>query len=162
MRTALAALGFLCTLSACASSKEPLVQRATEGPTADQMYAARFAGDYGRQPTFDETSAFRGQLEDRVSAYLTRHPDLSTSTRASQFTFHRRAAVGMTREEVVLLLGPPSSQTTDPPRMEAAAKQFWPAVGRQATEMWSYPDGWSLYFDGDRLVDLTVVGQPPL
>jgi hypothetical protein len=162
MRTTLAALGFLCTLSACASSKEPVVQRATEGPTADQMYAARFVGDYGRQPTFDETAAFRGQLEDRVSAYLTRHPGLSTSTRASQFTFHRRAAVGMTREEVVLLLGPPSSKTTDTPRMEAAAKQFWPAVARQATEMWSYPDGWSLYFDGDRLVDLTVAGKPPL
>ena len=162
MRTALATLGLLCTLSSCASNKEPVVQRATEGPTADQMYAARFAGDYGRQPTFEETSAFRGQLEDRVSAYLTSHPDLSTSTRASLFTFHRRAAVGMTREEVVLLLGPPSSQTTDVPRMEVAARQFWPAVSRQATEMWSYPDGWSLYFDRDRLVDLTVAGKPPL
>jgi hypothetical protein len=162
MRAAFAALGLLCTLSACATSNEPVVQRATEGPTADQIYTARFAGDYGREPTFDETSAFRSQLEDRVSAYLSRHPDLATSTRASQFTFHRRVAVGMTREEVVLLIGLPYGKTEDAPRMEAAAKQFWPVVGRQATEMWSYPDGWSLYFDGDRLVDLTVAGKPPL
>ena len=74
---------------------------------------ARFVGDYGRLPTFDETLAFRAALDDRVAAYLSRHPDLSTSTRASQFTFHRRAAVGMTRDEVTLLLGAPSVRTDD-------------------------------------------------
>ena len=46
--------------------------------------------------------------------------------------------------------------------MATAAQQFWPAVGQNAREMWIYPGGWSLYFDGDRLVDITVTGKPPL
>jgi hypothetical protein len=27
--------------------------------------------------------------------------------------------------------------------------------------MWVYPGQWALYFNGDQLVDLTVVGKPP-
>ena len=68
----------------------------------------------------------------------------------------------MTREEVTLLLGAPSVRTDDAARMATAARQFWPAVGQNAREMWIYPGGWSLYFDGDRLVDITVTGKPPL
>jgi hypothetical protein len=113
-------------------------------------------------PTFDETLAFRAALDDRVAAHLSRHPDLSTSTRASQFTFQRRTAVGMTGDEVTLLLGAPSVRTDDGARMATAAGHFWPAVGQHAREMWTYPGGWSLYFDGDRLVDITVTGKPPL
>ena len=123
---------------------------------------ARFTGDYGRPPTFEETSAFRADLEDHVSAYLVSHPELSTSPRAGQFTFHRRVAVGMTREEVVLLAGHPIATTTDPWAMHAAAQRFWPSIGERAKEMWRYPGGWSFYFEGDRLVDLTVIGKPPL
>jgi len=52
--------------------------------------------------------------------------------------------------------------TDDGATMETAARQFWPAVGQNAREMWTYPGGWSLYFDGDRLVDITVTGKPPL
>ena len=37
-----------------------------------------------------------------------------------------------------------------------------PTIKERATEMWVYPGGWQLYFDADRLVDLTVVGKPPL
>jgi hypothetical protein len=101
----MAVLGAVLALAGCATGKDSEVQRATEGPTAEEIYMARFVGDYGRLPTFDETLAFRAAVDDRVAAYLSRHPDLSTSTRASQFTFHRRAAVGMTRDEVSLLLG---------------------------------------------------------
>jgi hypothetical protein len=158
----MAVLGATLILAGCATGKASEVQRATEGPAAEEIYMARFVGDYGRLPTFDETLAFRGALDDRVTAYLSRHPDLSTSTRASQFTFHRRAAVGMTRDEVTLLLGTPSVRTDDVSRMATAARQFWPAVGQNAQEMWMYPGGWSFYFDGDRLVDITVTGKPPL
>ncbi len=127
MRLAIAVLGAVLALSGCATGKSSEVQRATEGPTAEEIYMARFVGDYGRLPTFDETLAFRAALDDRVAAYLSRRPDLITSTRASQFTFHRRAA-----------------------------------VGQNARDMWIYPGGWSLYFDSDRLVDITVTGKPPL
>jgi len=155
-------------LGACASSSGPNeitdkdVQRAAEGPTANEIFMSRFASGYGRVPTFEEMSAFRIELEEAVSAYLAAHPDVSTSPRASQFTFRRRVALGMTKEEVQLLAGLPYSTTTDEALMAAAAHQFWPAVKVRAREMWVYPAGWQFYFDGDRLVDLTVFGKPPL
>ncbi len=123
---------------------------------------SRFLQGYGRLPTFDESAAFRVELEQRVSDYLTRHPEVSTSPRASHFTFHRRVSVGMSREEVMLLAGAPYEATRDEAQMQAAARQFWPAVKQRAREMWVYPGGWQFYFEGDRLVDLTVAGKPPL
>jgi hypothetical protein len=158
----LAAVVCLVGLAGCATGAGDDVQRATQGPTADEVYMARFAGDYGRLPTFEESSAHRAGLEQRVSAYLAAHPEIGTSERASQFTFHRRIAVGMSREEVRLLVGPPLGSTDDASRMAAAARQFWPAIAPRATEMWTYPGQWQLYFQGDRLVDLTVTGKPPL
>ncbi len=122
----------------------------------------RFVNGYARLPTFDESTAFRMDLDQRVSDYLAKHPDLSTSERASQFTFQRRIAIGMTREEVVLLAGVPSARTPDQALMQEAAQQFWPEVKRHAKEMWVYPGGWQFYFDDDRVVDLTVRGKPPL
>ena len=80
-------------------------------------------------PTFDETSGFRGDLDLRVSQYLGRHPDVSSSPRVSRFTFARRVAVGMSKEEVVLLIGPPVATTQEGARRQEAAKQFWPAIG---------------------------------
>ena len=62
----MAVLGAVLALAGCATGKDPEVQRATEGPTAEEVYMARFVGDYGRLPTFDETLAFRSALDDRV------------------------------------------------------------------------------------------------
>jgi hypothetical protein len=138
------------------------VQRATIGPRADSIYNARFVRGYSRLPTFDETAKFRDELASRVSDYLTRHPDLATSPRASQFRFERRVDLGMTKEEVTLLLGAPDAATADPDRMKASAAMFWPDVSKHAKEMWTYPSGWSLYFGADRLVDITVWGKPPI
>jgi hypothetical protein len=161
----LAVLIALVALAGCASSTGPTdkdVQRATEGPTAEEVFMSRFLRGYGRLPTFDESTAFRIELEERVSNYLAAHPDLSTSPRASQFTFHRRIAVGMSKEEVMLLAGAPYEVTGDEARMQAAARQFWPSIKERAKEMWEYPGNWQFYFEGDRLVDLTVFGKPPL
>jgi hypothetical protein len=138
------------------------VQRATVGPSAIQVFNARFARSYARLPTFDETSKFRDDLDRRVGEYLAKNPQLGTSPRASQFRFERRVDVGMSRPEVTLLLGAPDMTTTDPVLMRATARLFWTEIGTRAKEMWQYPSGWSLYFDGDRLVDLTVAGKPPI
>ena len=70
----MAVLGAVLALAGCATGQDSEVQRATEGPTAEEIYMARFVGDYGRLPTFDETLAFRAALDDRVAAYLSRHP----------------------------------------------------------------------------------------
>jgi hypothetical protein len=132
------------------------------GPSANQVFNARFVRGYARLPTFDETSKFRDDLDRRVGEYLAKNPQLATSPRASQFRFERRVDVGMTKPEVTLLLGTPDMTTTDPVLMRAAAQLFWTEIGKRAKEMWQYPSGWSLYFDGDRLVDLTVAGKPPI
>jgi hypothetical protein len=161
-----AVLVALMTLAACATApsekSDKDVQRATEGPTAEEVFMARFLRGYGRLPSFDESTAYRIETEQRVSDYLAKHPDLSTSPRASQFTFHRRIAVGMSKQEVILLAGAPYEVTQDEAEMQAASRQFWPSVKQHAKEMWVYPGDWQFYFEGDRLVDLTVHGKPPL
>ncbi len=144
-------------LSGCASGGA--VQRATQGPTADEVWVARFVQGYGRLPTFDEQVAWKEGLESRVLAYLSRRPELATSTRASQFRFQRRVMVGMQKDEVVLLLEQPDTMTSDEAAMRAAAGRFWEPIGRHAKEMWIYPSGWRLYFDGDRLVDVIVADR---
>jgi len=138
----------------------PEVQRATEGPRAIEIYNERFVRGYARVPTFEETFAWRDDLDRRISDYLVSHPELAVSERGRKFRVERRISVGMTREEVTLLGGRPDVATADAAQMEAGAKQFWPEVRAHATEMWVYPSGWRLYFDGDRLVDMTVAGKP--
>ena len=146
----------------CATLAAPAVQRVTEGPTATEIYNERFVRGYARVPTFEETFAWRDDLDRRVSDYLVKHPEIAVSLRAQQFRVQRRVAVGMTREEVTLLAGRPDAVTTDIAAMEAGAQQFWPQVGERAKEMWVYPAGWRFYFDGDRLADMTVAGKPPI
>lgn len=150
----------LLALAGCATADT--VQRATEGPTAEEIWRARFVRSYGRLPTFDEATAWRGEIDLQIANYLTRHPEVGTSPRVSQFRFHRRVSVGMSKEEVTLLVGVPEAVTSDEATMQAAARQFWPEIKRRAREMWLYPAGWQFYFEGDRLVDLTVFGQRPL
>ena len=147
-------------LSGCASVGE--VQRATQGPTADDVWVARFVQGYGRLPTFDEEIAWKEGLESRVLAYLSRRPEVATSPRASRFRFQRNVMVGMQKDEVVLLLEQPDTVTSDEAAMRAAAGRFWEPIGRHAKEMWTYPSGWRLYFDGDRLVDLIVADRRTL
>ena len=147
-------------VSGCASVGG--VQRATQGPAADDVWVARFVQGYGRLPTFDEEIAWKEGLESRVLAYLSRRPEVATSPRASRFRFQRNVVVGMEKDEVMLLLEQPDTMTSDEAKMRAAAGRFWEPIGRHAKEMWTYPSGWRLYFDGDRLVDLIVADRRTL
>src|SRR5712691_8215268 len=96
----------LMTLAGCASSG-PQVQRATQGPRADEIYLMRFLKGYGRPPSFDETMAWREDFDQRVAEYISRQPGMIVSPRVTQFRVQRRVAVGMTKEEVTLLVGLP-------------------------------------------------------
>lgn len=152
-------------LAACATTRGETgvdLQRATQGPTAEEVWTARFVQGYGRFPTFDEKVAWKEGLETRVFAFLSQRPDIATSPRASQLRFQQSVVVGMQKNEVVLLLEQPVESTSDPTAMRAGAGRFWPPIGAHAKEMWTYPPGWRLYFDGDRLVDMTVAGRSPL
>jgi len=147
-------------LSGCASGGG--VQRATQGPAADDVWVARFVQGYGRLPTFDEEIAWKEGLESRVLAYLSRRPEVATSPQASRLRFQRSVVIGMQKDEVVLLLEQPDTMTSDEAKMRAAAGRFWEPIGKYAKEMWTYPSGWRLYFDGDRLVDVIVAGRRTL
>src|SRR2546422_11074603 len=109
-------------VSGCASGGG--VQRATQGPAADDVWVARFVQGYGRLPTFDEEIAWKEGLESRVLAYLSRRPEVATSTRASQFRVQRRVMVGMQKDEGVLLLEQPDTMTSDGAARRAAAGRF--------------------------------------
>jgi hypothetical protein len=151
-------------VAGCAIAKPQLdeVQRATEGPTADQVSVARFVRDYGRPPTFDERTRLKEAAETRIFRYFARRPDIASSPYASQIRFLRAVTVGMPKEEVLVLLEQADSITSDTSVMSAAAGTFWPSINKRAKEMWAYPPAWRLYFDGDVLVDVTVSGAPPL
>ena len=152
-------------LSGCASGAKPQtveVQRATEGPTSDEVSVARFVRDYGRSPTFDERTRLKEGTENRIFRYFAQHPDIATSPRASQLRFRRAVTVGMPKEEILLLLEQADSVTSDDAAMSKAAGRFWPTINKRAKEMWTYPPAWRLYFDGDVLVDVTLVGAAPL
>jgi hypothetical protein len=152
-------------LAACATTGGETsvdVQRAMQGPTAEEVWMARFVHNYGRFPTFDEKVAWKEGLETRILAFFSQRPDIATSPRASQLRFQRSVVVGMQKDEVVLLLEQPEESTSDRTAMRAGAGRFWPPIGAHAKEMWSYRPGWRLYFDGDRLVDMVVAGRSPL
>ena len=142
---------------------EPSVQRTMEGPSPNEIHGARFVRGYGRPPSFEESEIFRQTLEQRVTTYFASHPEVATSERAGHFRPRGRVIVGMSKEEVVTLLGDPDGRSTEPAAMQKPARQFWPAIQPRVQEMWTYPGGWFLYFDGEaRVADIVVTGKDPL
>ncbi len=145
----------VAALAGCAGLGLPLAdQRTTQGPTAEDLWAYQVTIRDGRTPTFEEKRHWEGHLDEQISRYLREHPEAASSVDVSTFRFHRQVTVGMVKEQVLLLLGPPLALTTDAAEMEKVARRFWPAIQGNATEAWVYPLGWQLYFAGPRLVDI--------
>ena len=148
------ALAVVVACAACASA--PAVeQRTTQGPLAEELWVYRVATMNGREPTFDERRHWESQLDLAVSAYLAKDQAFASSPQLSTFRFLRQAAVGMSKEQVLILLGAPAQATTDASEMETLAHRYWPEIQPHATEAWVYPLGWRFYFSGSRLVDIT-------
>ncbi len=139
--------------SGCA--RPALEQRTTQGPTAEKMWVARMVSQNGRTPTFDERRYWDEHIDEQISEYLRDHPDVANSTGVSEFRFSRQALVGMTQEQVTILLGPPDAVVKDPAEIEKLARRFAPQIKKHASEAWVYPLGWRLYFAGSELVDIT-------
>jgi hypothetical protein len=150
---ALALVALTLMLGACAGRTTE--QRTTQGPTAHELWMYRMVTTNGREPTFDERMYWQNDLEDQIGRYLRTHPEAANSLEVSTFRFYRRVAVGMTKDQVVILLGPPVKTTTDTAEMEKSAKKYWPVLKDRAKEAWAYPLGWFFYFADDRLVDIT-------
>ena len=156
MNGARAVLAVVLTATACASSpRPPLEQRTTQGPGAEVLWTYRVAVANGRGPTFEERLHWERELDQAISRYLAQDQEFANSPQVSTFRFARQAAVGMSKEQVTILLGAPERTTTDAAEIETLAGKFGPEVRPRATEAWVYPMGWRFYFSGSRVVDIT-------
>jgi hypothetical protein len=161
MRTVSLALIVMISAAGCGQYRSESIggraveQRTTEGLTAEQMFTYRMLLQNGREPKFDETLTWRDNLDLKINRYLREHPEDANSLDVSKFRFARRASVGMSKEQILILLGPPEHITTDADGMQQAAKQYWPEMKGNVTEAWIYPLGWSYFFTGDRLAEIT-------
>jgi len=144
----------LLVLVACASYRTQ-EQRTTQGPLAEDLWMTSVIMANGREPNFDERRHWNNQIEYRISQYLHKHPEAANSIDVSTFRFIRQVSVGQSAEQVVILLGPPSSKTTDEAEMEKLARGYWASIKGSASEVWVYPAGWRLYFKDSKVVDIT-------
>jgi hypothetical protein len=133
----------------------PLEQRTTQGPTAREMFNTRVMFENGREPTFEEKRLWDNQIEEQISAYLRKNEDKANALDVSQFRYYRRATVGMDKEQILILLGPPLLVSGDQAEMSKIARRYWSQIEGNATEVWVYPNGWNLYFAGPKLIDIT-------
>jgi hypothetical protein len=152
---AIALAALVLVAAGCATMNPPLEQRTTQGPTAEEFWMYRVMLLNGRQPNFDERRHWDDQMDQQISAYLREHPEVANSLEVSTFRFYRRVAVGQTKEQVLILLGAPEATTTDQAEMEKAARKYWPQIKGNVTEAWAYPLGWTMYFAGPKLIDIT-------
>jgi hypothetical protein len=136
-------------------SSKPIEQRTTEGLTAEEMFTLRIAQHTGREPTFEERQTWKDDIDQRITDYLDAHPEAANSFEVSRFRFLRQASVGMTKEQILILLGPPLGVATEPGALEKIARKYWPDIRDRVAEAWGYPEGWNLFFKDDRVVAIT-------
>ena len=145
----------LVVLTGCASLPPRIDQRATLGPTAKQMFTFRMTAQNGREPTFEEMSRWQDQMDQLISRYLAEHPEVANAMDVFTFRYERQVGIGMSKEQVLILMGAPVQVTADAAEIEKLAGRFAAQIKGNATEVWVYPVGWRLFFAGQRVVDIT-------
>lgn len=154
-RTLVLTVALLTGVAACAQLTTT-EQRVFQGPTAAEIWTAGVVLVTGREPTFDEKHQWEVQIDRRISQYLHQHPEVANSADVQVFQFVRQVTVGMTKEQVVILLGAPVVATKDAAEIEKLARRYWPVIKpKNVTEAWLYPQGWRLYFSESKAVDIT-------
>lgn len=154
-RTLLRAVALLPALAACAQLTTT-EQRVIQGPTAEEVWTAGVVLMTGREPTFDEKHQWQIQIDRRIAQFLHQHPEVANAADVQIFQFVRQVAVGMTKEQVVVLLGAPVVATKDAGEIEKLARRYWPLIKpKNVREAWLYLQGWRLYFSESKLVDIT-------
>lgn len=142
-------------LAASCASMNRVEQRTTQGPTAREMWFMRMVVQNGKEPTFDEKQMWQDQMDLKISRWLNDHPDDASSLGVGNLRFERRVVVGMSKEQILMLLDSPIAVTSDEGEMQKLARRYWPMLKGNVTEAWVYPMGWNFYFAGPRLVDIT-------
>ena len=154
-RTLVLTLALLTALAACAQLTTT-EQRVFQGPTAAEIWTVGVVLVTGREPTFDEKHQWEVQIDRRISQYLHQHPEIANSADVQIFQYVRQVTVGMTKEQVVILLGAPVVATKDAAEIEKLARRYWPLIKpKNVTEAWLYPQGWRLYLSESKVVDIT-------
>jgi hypothetical protein len=148
-------LAAVALLAACATLQPPLEQHTSQGPTARQFWTLRMLMANNREPTIDERRHWEDDLETRIERYLIEHPEAANALNVSAFRFTKQVVTGMTKEQVLILLGPPEGVTADQAVMEKAARRYWKDMQGNVTEAWSYPLGWTFFFTGQQLKEIT-------
>src|SRR5436190_22345510 len=98
--------------------------RSTQGPTAIEMWMIRMIAQNGREPSFDERQSWQDQLDLKISRWLIDHPEDANALGVAGFRFDRRVVVGMSKEQVLMLIESPAAVTTDEGEMEKLARRF--------------------------------------
>ena len=154
-RTLVLTLALLIALAARAQLTTT-EQRVFQGPTAAEIWTAGVLLLTGREPTFDEKHQWEVQIDRRISQYLHQHPEIANSADVQIFQYVRQVTVGMTKEQVVILLGAPVVATKDAAEIEKLARGYWRLIKpKNVTEAWLYPQGWRLYLGESKVVDIT-------
>jgi hypothetical protein len=144
----------MALLAAACAATEPVLERTTRGPNAEEFFIQQSYAVNGRPPSFDEKRVWQDQMDEKIFRYLREHPGLESTSRYSEFRFWRQVTTGSTPGEVRVLLGEPRERTIDPALMASLGEQHWSAVQTTATEAWVYPLGWVVFFDDKGVVDL--------
>lgn len=156
MRRTVLLIAIVSLLAGCSMrSRAPVQQRTTQGPTAETFWTAAIIMQNGRAPTFEEKRHWEDEIDARIAAYLRAHPEAASSLTLGSFRFHKQVVVGMDKEQVKILLGEPVRASTDPAEMQNVARSYWPSIRGKAGEVLVYPLGWALFFERDKLVDIT-------
>ena len=142
-------------LAACAKWGPPLEQRTSHGPTARQFWMLRQAMANNREPSLDERRHWEDQLDQQIHQYLMQNPEAASALHLSSFRFSKQVVTGMTKEQVLILLGAPEAVTSDQGVMEKLARKDWKPMQGNVTEAWAYPLGWTFFFTGPKLTEIT-------
>ena len=149
----------LLVLAGCASMGA-VEERTTHGPKAEQIWMAQVMERTGRTPSFEESNAWRDQSDQRISRFLVQHPEVANSFEVQGFRFDKQVSVGMTKEQVTVLLGPPEATVTDVKELEKLARKYWPSMKDKVSEAWLYTLGWRVFMHEDKVVDLVQYLSP--
>ena len=134
---AYALLIVMATASACLPTYpppwRPTVEVAVVGPPAVRFWFNNRLNTGRGRPSDAEVAAFREDLSRAVKAYLAERPSVSPAAREALGKQH--ITLGMTHEEIHLLMGEPWERGTETDTSKRHAWEHWPMI---ADEVWAY------------------------
>ena len=94
-------------------------------------------------------------LDLQIAQYLRQNPEAANALHVSAFRFDKQVVTGMTKEQVLILLGAPETVTSDAGEMEKLGRKYWKDLQGNVTEAWVYDLGWRFFFSGQKLTAIT-------